>query len=177
MSDTADIKLDDTVKSPSSETEAATTTAAANVTASKTEKSEPVKLGYKNFTSGNEACAYFKSIMNSAPMDVNLNEYEAKALHDLLKNGHPHAAKKIGEGLAGFQVRRFNEAGALAFYVVRKDGSSEDFSYLKCCAALFTDVGSDSGRGKQHEGGRGKGRFGGRGRGGRGGGRGRGGRR
>lgn len=92
---------------------------------------------------------------------------------------------QIGCGLAGFQVRKFNEGGALAFYVVRTDGSAEDFSYLKCCAALFPGVsGSGSGRGrgrgrggpKSDEGqGSGGGGRGGRGRGGRGrGGRGRG---
>ena len=33
-----------------------------------------IKLGFKSFTSGGDACAYFKSIMTSAPKGVNLNE-------------------------------------------------------------------------------------------------------
>lgn len=85
---------------------------------------------------------------------------------------------QIGGGLQAFQVRQFNPEGALAFYAVRKDGSVEDFSYLKCCGKLFSDVGDSTKRAKVAGGGRG-GRHGGgrgRGRGGRGGARGRGGR-
>ena len=47
---------------------------------------------------------------------------------------------QIGPGLRSFQVRHFTAASdptAKAFYAVRRDGTFEDFSYLKCCAALF----------------------------------------
>jgi hypothetical protein len=75
MTDNAESNVDASVNSLPSETEAATTPAAtATIVTSKSEKPQSIKLGYKNFTSGNEACAYFKNIMNSAPIDVNLNE-------------------------------------------------------------------------------------------------------
>ena len=35
---------------------------------------EPVKLGYKTFATGNEACAYFKALMHAVPKDLDLNE-------------------------------------------------------------------------------------------------------
>lgn len=45
---------------------------------------------------------------------------------------------QIGGGLRAFQVRRFNvDPTSRAFYAMRKDGSYEDFSYLKCTFALW----------------------------------------
>lgn len=46
---------------------------------------------------------------------------------------------QIGGGLRAIQVRRFYAATdeAKAFYAVRKDGSTEDFSFLKACQKLF----------------------------------------
>ena len=50
---------------------------------------------------------------------------------------------QIGNGLRAFQVRSYSVAQhrdgppPRAFYAVRKDGSAEDFSYLKCIDRLF----------------------------------------
>lgn len=60
------------------------------------QEAAPVKLGFKTFTSGGDACAYFKNIMSSAAKGVNLNEYEYRCLLDLLQLGHPDASKKVG---------------------------------------------------------------------------------
>ena len=45
--------------------------------------SESVKLGYKTLSSGNEACAYFKTIMQQSPRNTNLNEVRESALSQL----------------------------------------------------------------------------------------------
>ncbi|KAG2435227.1 hypothetical protein HXX76_007309 [Chlamydomonas incerta] len=164
--------------------------------------SGPMSLGYKLFNSGKEAAAYFKLLQHSTSLDTDMNEYEYRILLDLLQKGHPSADSKIGCGLRSFQVRRFEgarDADARAFFAVRKDGSAEDFSYVKCVSAIFGDLeyvprpnkqahfeggrggfrggGRGRGDGGRSPGGRGRGgrggRFGGRGGGGRGRGRGR----
>ena len=118
-------------------------------------------------------------------------QYEYRCLLDLLQSGHPEPDKKIGKGLVAFQVRDFDSSdssrGATAFYAIRKDGTIEDFSYLKCCQKLFPNQVSRSVRKVPREGGRGDksggrsggrsggvNKMGGRGRGGGGRGRGRG---
>ncbi|KAG1658937.1 hypothetical protein FOA52_007129 [Chlamydomonas sp. UWO 241] len=118
---------------------------------------EPVTLGYKTFTSGSDCHAYYKNLMANAPMDTNMNEYEYKALLELLQKGHPDAPKKLGVGLQAFQVRKFDGKGNRAFYAVRKDGSLEDFSYLKCCCALFTDMGEPGDKKRAKTDGKGRG--------------------
>jgi len=85
-------------------------------------------------------------------------------LEPLLVRGHPAAASKvrlrfssllhlvfdaslstqIGTGLRAFQVREHPEHGSRCFFVVRTDGSAEDFSYRKCAEALFPSAGSDA---------------------------------
>eukprot|EP00798_Chlamydomonas_sp_ICE-L_P003899 gene3899-13969_t len=136
---------------------------------------DSVKLGYKTFAGGNEAVEFFQKLMVRSTQNHDLNEYEYLILLDLLKKGHPAAAAKIGVGLKGIQVRDYKakdystrDSNARAFYVIRKDGSSEDFSYLKCCNTLFPAevgaVGNRQKRSRDDDGGRG-----GRGRGGRGG--------
>ena len=45
--------------------------------------SEPVKLGYKTLSSGNEACAYFKTIMQQSPRNTNLNEVRESDMSQL----------------------------------------------------------------------------------------------
>lgn len=44
------------------------------LTASLKRPREPVKLGYKTFKDGDEACAYFRNLMTSVPTNHNMNE-------------------------------------------------------------------------------------------------------
>lgn len=137
----------------------------------------PVKLGYKDFCDAKQCTDYFRDLLASAVKGVDFNEYEYLALLELLQKGHPKSADKIGCGLKGFQVRSYPGAdeSSRAFYAVRKDGSAEDFSYLKCAAALFPgEVYVSGGGGSRHH--KGDGGMSPRGRGGRGGRFGRGGR-
>ena len=67
-------------------------------------------------------------------MYVHLFQYEHLMLEDLLKRGHKEAKRKIGVGIQAFQVRlnRDFEPHCRCFYIIRTDGSVEDFSYRKC---------------------------------------------
>ncbi len=220
------------------EEEAGDAPAAGEEAAGKEELPHGIKLGFKTFKSVGTAREYFKALLATWPVKVDMNEYEHRAVLDLLKQ-HPDHERKLGVGAKAFQVcvacgpqqrgdllphvtsathpttqRRTRVRAALsahraqvrtwvppdakdadvdsktrAFHVVRKDGSVEDFSYVKCLAALFpgliTPAGErDAKRARRDDGGKhgGGGRHGkgggggGRGGGGRRGGRGRGGR-
>jgi len=45
----------------------------------------------------------------------------------------------VGAGVKAFQVRNHPEFMSRCFFVLRTDGSSEDFSYRKCAEALMPD--------------------------------------
>ena len=53
-------------------------------------------------------------------------------LLDLLKKGHQEPEKKIGKGMAAFQVRFHSQWRSRCFFVIRTDKSVDDFSFRKC---------------------------------------------
>lgn len=71
-----------------------------------------------------------KAILNDAPLNTPLPEREFNALLALLA-GHPDVSQKIGPGVVSIDVRPAAH-GTRCFYLTRVDGSSTDFSYLKC---------------------------------------------
>lgn len=105
-------------------------------------------------------------------------------LLELLKKGHAEADRKIGGGIQAFQVRSHPIWKSRCFFLVRVDGTSDDFSFRKCVDQLLPlpenlkahpSKGNKSKDGKKFGGhnkgecGGGRGGRGGRGRGGRGG--------
>uniref|UniRef100_A0A7S0VCD2 Uncharacterized protein n=1 Tax=Polytomella parva TaxID=51329 RepID=A0A7S0VCD2_9CHLO len=137
---------------------------------------ETVKLGYRTFHEGRAAAEYLRNLLTNSAVNTFLPEYEHVLLLDLIKKGHKRAAEKIGRGVKGFQVRYWcnsaeGKTNARAFFLVRKNGSVEDFSYLKSLDGIFPNSrilsskpsapknGHGGGRGivKKH-GGRGRGR-------------------
>jgi hypothetical protein len=66
-------------------------------------------------------------------------QYEHLMLEDLLKRGHKEAKQKIGIGIKAFQVRLNQDfvPHCRCFYIIRKDGSVEDFSYRKCVGNIL----------------------------------------
>ena len=117
----------------------------------------PVKIGYKTFDSGSAAAKYFYTLINSVTQGQELNEYEFHNVVELLKLGHPEAARKLqgfssssspspaGAAAAAAAppsvravvVRPHASEGSPCFHLVRTDGSVEDFSTKKCVCALF----------------------------------------
>ncbi|KAJ9520140.1 hypothetical protein QJQ45_030063 [Haematococcus lacustris] len=103
---------------------------------------DPVKLGYVEFKDAAEGIRFFRQLLLQSCKNVDMNEYEHLALLDLLK-AHPDKDRKLGLGVRSFQVREYptddqQQASApRAFYAIRKDGSAEDFSYLKCINLYF----------------------------------------
>lgn len=102
-------------------------------------------------------------------------------LLELLKKGHADPDTKIGAGIQAFQVRYHPMWKSRCFFLVRVDGTSDDFSFRKCVDQILPlpenmkvppSNGNKSKDGKKfggHQKGGGGGGRGGRGRGGRGG--------
>lgn len=51
---------------------------------------------------------------------------------DLLKKGHLEPDRKIGTGIRAFQIRFHPQFKSRCFFVIREDGSVDDFSFRKC---------------------------------------------
>eukprot|EP00850_Spirogloea_muscicola_P026020 SM005231S17509 [mRNA] locus=s5231:1:1002:- [translate_table: standard] len=64
--------------------------------------------------------------------------YEHGVLLDLVRKGHHDAGAKLGAvPPTAFQVRVHPEYLSRCFYVVRADGTADDFSYRKCVDRLM----------------------------------------
>jgi len=77
-----------------------------------------------------EIITKIKNILHSYHIFETLNPSDFKYMINLLNN-HPRAKQKIGIGISYIKIikSKFNK---FAFQIVRKDGSTTDFSYLKC---------------------------------------------
>ena len=106
------------------------------------------------------------SLFISFLQGTDLNEYEHAAIADLLSKGHADPASKIQSGVAAFRIKLNTkyEENTRCFFIIRADGSEDDFSYIKCLSKLFPGSIQQSKGGSKSGGGRG-GRDGGRGRG------------
>lgn len=74
-----------------------------------------------------------KAVLNDATLGDRLGERDTQFMLGLLA-GHPDLTQKVGIGVVGIDVRSALH-GTRCFHVLRADGSSTDFSYLKCLAA------------------------------------------
>ncbi|XP_024358555.1 uncharacterized protein [Physcomitrium patens] len=101
------------------------------------DESKPVeakKLGPKVFETPVKMFSYFYNLLHDWQFNVNVNKYEYLVLSELVAQGNP---QKVGDGIAAFQIRNHPEWKSRCYYLIRKDGSEEDFSYRKCVDALM----------------------------------------
>ncbi|CAH9140255.1 unnamed protein product [Cuscuta epithymum] len=126
--------------------------------------SGPVTVGPKTFGSSTEMFDYFHRLLHSWSVNLNLNKYEEIVLMELLKKGHAEPEKKIGSGVDGFQVRYHPVFKSRCFFILREDGSTDDFSFRKCVDNILPLPENMATKSKGEHGG-GGGRWGGRGRG------------
>ena len=148
------LAADDAAKPPA----AASAAAAAAAPPPPAPVDAPVQIGYKTFDSGAAAARYFYSLINSVTQGQELNEYEFHCVVELLRLGHPEAARKLrgsssssatsenaaaaaaaaaAPSVRAVVVRPHASEGSPCFHLVRTDGSVEDFSTKKCVCALF----------------------------------------
>eukprot|EP00268_Persea_americana_P042169 TRINITY_DN42189_c0_g1_i1.p1 TRINITY_DN42189_c0_g1~~TRINITY_DN42189_c0_g1_i1.p1 ORF type:complete len:262 (-),score=77.29 TRINITY_DN42189_c0_g1_i1:653-1438(-) len=96
------------------------------------ESLDAVNLGPKTFSSSVDMFDYFFKLLHHWQPNIDTNEYEYMVLLDLLKKGHLESDKKIGGGVNAFQVRYHPVWKSRCFFLVREDGSADDFSFRKC---------------------------------------------
>ncbi|VFQ94873.1 unnamed protein product [Cuscuta campestris] len=124
--------------------------------------SGPVTVGPKRFGSSVEMFRYFHRLLSSWSPNVNVNRYEHMVLLELIGKGHPEPERKIGCGAGGFQVRFHPKFNDKCFFILRKDGTTDDFSIRKCVDNILPlprNTAKRGGGGKRA--GRGRGRGGG----------------
>uniref|UniRef100_A0A0D6R7G4 Uncharacterized protein n=1 Tax=Araucaria cunninghamii TaxID=56994 RepID=A0A0D6R7G4_ARACU len=100
-------------------------------------KKGPVKLGPKVFNTSLEMYDYFYKLLHSWPLNLNVNKYEHMGLSELLIQGHHESKKKVGPGIETFQIRIHPIFDSRCYFLIRKDGSVDDFSYRKCIDSLL----------------------------------------
>ena len=93
-------------------------------------------------------------------------QYELMVLLDLIKKGHVEPDKKIGCGVRACQIRYHPMWKSKCFFLIREDGSADDFSFRKCVDHILplpenlktiSDANRALGGGKHRGGGRGGG--------------------
>ena len=95
------------------------------------------KLGEMTFKDKAECWGYMRALRDSL---IRGSTVEGKA-HTVLKallEKHPKYDQKVGCGFASFKYDEHPEyTGTMCFFIVRTDGSSEDFSFRKCLDVVF----------------------------------------
>jgi hypothetical protein len=90
----------------------------------------PYQLGNRRYPSKKAARDEFRRILNSNQLGVPLRGEDAELVLLLVYEGrHPDAAQKIGSGVQEVIIRR-NEFRTPGFWLIRTDGSMQDFSYV-----------------------------------------------
>ncbi|KAK4744488.1 hypothetical protein SAY87_010800 [Trapa incisa] len=138
-------------------------------------ESARVKIGGKEFESSVEMFDYFIRFLRAWPLNISVNKYEHMMLLELIKKGHADPEKKIGSGVKAFQIRSHPHYRSNCFFLLREDGSVEDFSFRKCVdhilpllenmqvkpsgknlPAIWKGKGGDGGGGRRGRGGKGR---------------------
>lgn len=91
----------------------------------------------KKFNSKKDAITFYRKILNSYRVNSELSNKDFKLVYSLLQN-HPRAKEKIGCGVKKIIVGK-GYIKHKCFYIIRKDGSKVDFSYLKCINGNSSD--------------------------------------
>jgi hypothetical protein len=86
-----------------------------------------VSVGPYTFPTLKRATEVARFILHNSPRDIPLAGKDYLFARGLLER-HPEAAEKIGSGILSIEVRTI-QYGAPGFYVVRTDGTGDDFSY------------------------------------------------
>jgi len=89
-----------------------------------------IKINNKEFKNKTQTLSYFKKVLNSYSVGQFLSDEHQLEILDLLKF-HENYEHKLGCGISKIQIST-NFWSAKAFLIHRIDGSTTDFSYLKC---------------------------------------------
>ena len=87
-------------------------------------------IGSNEYINKKEALKYFKTILNSYNVGQVLNTKDLEQTMSLIKI-HPKAKEKIGDGIKTIKVSQ-TKYNSKSFELIRNNGSTECFSYIKC---------------------------------------------
>lgn len=91
---------------------------------------KPITIGPLNFTHKGAAMAYLKDMLHRYQVGDKVNAADEEILKHALAL-HPEAEVKIGCGIASFSVQSA-DFGTKCFWISRRDGTTEKFSYKSC---------------------------------------------
>jgi hypothetical protein len=90
-----------------------------------------ITFGGYTFSTKAAAVAFTRGILHGYKAEQRVNHADSFFLRALLEL-HPSAVEKIGVGAAYFTVEADRYFGTFHFQIHRTDGSSVDFSFVKC---------------------------------------------
>lgn len=90
---------------------------------------KPIKIGEIEFDTKKDALIYYKTILNAYDLGKELNTTDFNKIMSLLKT-HPRLKEKIGVGIDKVRVAKV-QFNTKSFELVRTDGSTAFFSYIK----------------------------------------------
>lgn len=93
-------------------------------------RAQPIEISGIYFSKKGEALDYLKEMLNKYLLEERVSEEDTAFLSAALLK-HPDAKEKIGSGVSHFFVRSA-DYGTKCFWVERRDGSQERFSYKSC---------------------------------------------
>lgn len=96
---------------------------------------KPLTVGKHVFARQMDGLDFFKEMLNRYPIGERVSSVDAVDLFALLAR-HNDAAQKIGCGVDHFKVDK-DGYGGRCFWVVRVDGSQEDFTYRRCITGIW----------------------------------------
>lgn len=92
-------------------------------------RSKPVTLGRFAYPSKAAADEALRTLRDKYIAGGPILEEDDVNLLRAVVAAHPHAAEKIGSGIAGFFVSKAPQYGTYCFYLRRTDGTAIDFSW------------------------------------------------
>lgn len=92
---------------------------------------KPLSIQGKLFATRDAAILYFREMLSRYSPGQRVSDADADDLADLLTR-HPEAISKIGVGINHFEVRLAPQMGTQCFWIVRRDATSTDFSFMTC---------------------------------------------
>lgn len=93
-------------------------------------RAKEVSIGKHVFPRQVDALAHFKAILGRYDLWETVSTDDAHDLSELLRR-HKDFADKVGTGIRSFKVIK-DEYKGRCFGIERKDGTTVDFSYIRC---------------------------------------------
>lgn len=98
-------------------------------------KAKEISIGRHNFARQLDALAYFKTMLGRYDLWATVSAEDADDLRALLSR-HKDVSDKVGTGVRSFKVIK-DEYNGRCFGVERSDGTTVDFSYIRCVTSRW----------------------------------------